>query len=716
MAAVEAPLTLALALCIAGLLLAAVIPERRIPTMLAWVGSMLSLLAMWASGSVLWANDAFHKPLWTIRSIGTLSIALDRLSALFLFVAAVVVLASSIFSASYMKRYVGHYSLRTFSAWYLLLCASIAWILIASDVFGFLLAWETMSISSYLLVNFEHMRDGTAPAGFLMLIMGEAGFMAVALALLFLGARAGSLDFSALAARGVELHAGARWILFLLSFFGFGVKAGLVPVNSWLPRAHPAAPANVSAILSGVILNLGIYGIIRVNLYLVPVEMIGVGVGVVVLIVGTMSALLGILYATTENDLKALLAHSSIENIGIVASGLGIGIVFASSGRPVLAGMAFIAAFYHLINHSVYKALLFLGAGTVDDRAGTRDLDRLGGLIHTMPWTAGGFLVGALAISALPPFNGFVSEWLTLQTLLRSAELSPTWLRIVFALCGTVLALTAALAVTCFVKAFAMGFLGMSRSEQARRAVEGRVSAVAPVVGLSALCLLLGVLPTYVIPALNRQLRPMIGTGAAEALVPALFTGSTGHDSLSAAFAAEFHDLGAQVGQGIAPGPGLVIMHRGGTANPVVFAAAPTYLILVLAGLLILVFVVVRVTAQHRTLVRGVCWDGGVRRLLPEMTYTATGFSNPVRVVFGAIFRPTISEDTREAVAEHFRTAIRREAEETHIADRVLLEPARALALGMAGAMARMHHGRLNAYVAYALASLLVVLVGSQLL
>src|SRR5208283_2995755 len=321
---------------------------------------------------------------------GPLMVSLDRLSALFLFVAGVVVLASSIFSASYLKRYSGHYSLKALNAWYLLLFAAIVLILIANDLLTFLLAWELMSILSYLLVTFEYERAETSRAGYLMLAMSEVGFVAVALTLLLLGMNAKSLEFPALKSAGIGLGAGARWILFLLTFFGFGIKAGLVPLNTWLPRAHPAAPANVSAILSGVILNLGLYGIIRVNLDLVPVNMIGAGV--VMLIVGTISALVGMLYATIENDLKAILAHRSIENIGIVTVGLGAGLIFANYGKPALAGIAFIAAFYHMINHSVYKALLFLGAGTLDDRAGTRDLNELGGLIRRMPWTAACFL------------------------------------------------------------------------------------------------------------------------------------------------------------------------------------------------------------------------------------------------------------------------------------------------------------------------------------
>jgi hydrogenase-4 component B len=703
------------ALCGGGALLGFIIPDRRNPALLAWVGSLASLLTLWVSGRVLWSGQGFEAELWMIHPLGRLSVSLDRLSALFLFVAAVVVLASSVFSASYLKRYHGQYNLKALNAWYLALFASIVLILIASDVLTFLLAWEAMSILSYLLVNFEHRRSEASRAGYLMLAMGEAGFVAIALVFLFLSVKAGSLDFAAFKVAGQGLSGIARWTIFLLTFFGFGVKAGLVPVNAWLPRAHPAAPANVSAILSGTILNLGLYGIIRGNLDLVPISM--TGAGVVMLIVGTISALVGILYATTENDLKAMLAHSSIENIGIVTVGLGAGVIFTTYRLPALAGIAFIAAFYHMINHSAFKTLLFLGAGTVDDRAGTRDLNKLGGLIRTMPWTAGAFLVGALAISALPPFNGFVSEWLTLQTMLRSSELPSTLVKLVFALCGAALALTAALAVTCFVKAFAMGFLGMSRSARAAQAVEAKASSVAPMALLAGICLLLGVLPTYVIPALSHELQPFVNANAADALVPPFFASNAEHTTLPTAFAAEFHDLGAQVGQSIFPGRGLVVMHRGGKENPVVFAMSTSYMLVALIVLLLLAYLIVRVWLTHsRKLARRERWDGGVRHLLPEMTYTATGFSNPVRVIFDAIFRPTMVEDTRETVAEHFRTAIRRERIDVHVVDRFAMQPAREAAMKLARNLAVMHHGRINTYSAYVLLALLAALVLGLLL
>jgi hydrogenase-4 component B len=697
-------------LCCAGALLGIIISNRRNSVLLAWFGSLAALLAMGVSGDVLWSGHVFQGKLWTIRGLGPLMTSLDRLSALFLFVAGVVVLASSIFSASYLKRYSGRYSLKALNAWYLLLFASVVLILIANDLLTFLLAWELMSILSYLLVTFEHERAESSRAGYIMLAMGEVGFVAVALALLFLGTKARSLEFSALKSAGIGLKADARWILFLLTFFGFGIKAGIVPFNIWLPRAHPAAPANVSAILSGVILNLGLYGIIRVNLDLVPVNMIGAGV--VMLVVGTISALVGILYATIENDLKAMLAHSSIENMGIVTAGLGAGLIFATCGKPALAGIAFIAAFYHMINHSVYKALLFLGAGTLDQRTGTRDLNRLGGLIRRMPWTGACFLVGTLSIAALPPFNGFVSEWLTLQTMLRSAELSSVIVKIVFALCGAALALTAALAVTCFVKAFTMGFLGMNRTPQAQKSLEASLSMTASMVLLAVLCLLLGVLPTFIIPTLDRVLQPITGANAADALIPPFFASNPEHAQLPTAFATEFHDLGAQVGQAIVPGEGLVVMHRGGPENPVVFAMSTSYMLPALLALLALTYVFVRfgLTARRRV-ARRPCWDGGVRRLFPEMTYTATGFSNPVRIIFEEVLRPNAIVDIRETISEHFRMAIRRRREEEHIVERYVAAPLRDGALNVARHLAAMHHGRINDYAGYGLLALIISLV-----
>ncbi len=664
---------------------------------------------MWIGGASLFAGQLFHLELWTIEPLGTLILSIDRLSGLFIFVTGLVMFPASIFAAAILDQYAGHYSLRAFSASYFALFASVVLIPLSADVLSFLLLWESMSILTYLLVNYEQKEAEHTRSGYVMLAVGEGGTIAIALAFLIL-ANNGALDFSCLRLSGIALGESARWAVFLLSFFGFAVKAGLVPVNFWLPQAYTAAPAAFVPVLAGATLNLGLYGIARVNIDLLPISM--VGPGLVALIIGTVSALLGILYATTQNDLKTVLAHSSIENAGIITAALGAGFIFLASGFRSAAAIAFVTAFYQMINHSLYKTLLFFGAGSVDQNAHTRNLDLLGGLIKAMPWTALFFLVGALSIAGLPPFNGFVSEWLTLQTLLISAALHSTSVKIAFALCGAGLALTFALAVTCFVKAFAMGFLGMSRSEQAKQTHEARISVTAPMAILAVLCVILGVTPTYVIPVLGRTIAPMTHASAADALVPAFFDASPHHGELPAKFVEDFRQIGAQVGQSILPGRGLVILHQGAKANPVVFAMSTAYTALILLLMLAVTFVVVRlIVARERRVTRRTVWDGGIRLLRPEMTYTATGFSNPVRVIFASIFRPTTVEDTRETVAEHFRSAIRRTRQENHVLDRLVLNPIADGALWVANGFARMHHGFLNAYVVYGLSALIVALL-----
>ncbi|HTT19430.1 MAG TPA: proton-conducting transporter membrane subunit, partial [Candidatus Sulfotelmatobacter sp.] len=536
-----------------------------------------------------------------------------------------------------------------------------------------------------------------------------AGFLCIVLAFLIAGRTAVDFSFPALAAAAVQLSRPALWGVFLLGFLGFGVKAGLVPVNFWLPRCYTAAPAAFVPILAGVTLNLGFYGILRLNVDLVPTH--GWGTGLVALVVGSITALVGILYATTENDMKTMLAHSSIENAGIIVAGIGASMIFRGSGFAIPAAIALTAALYHTANHSVYKTLLFQGTGEIEAATGTREMDRLGGLARFAPGLSAIFLVACLSISAVPPFNGFVSEWLTLQSLLRSAVLPSSFVKIVFALCGAMLALTAALAVTCFVKTYAMSFLGIKRGAWEPHSVKVFGRSHFSSVYLAVACLLLGVLPTYVVPILNRAVEPITTASATASLVPPFFTATEANQQLPPAFLEDFHNLGAQTGSRIVPGRGLVLLVRGAEQNPVIFAMSPSYSIIAL-GLLLLVtwFVVTRAT-RARTVARNELWAGGIPRLLPEMSYTATGFSNPVRVVFQAVFRPNIVEDTRETVAVHFRTAIVRRREEIHLVDRLFFHPIGDGVSWLARLLAGMHHGKLNAYIAYTLGFLLLILM-----
>lgn len=696
-------------ICGAGIVLAAVVSQKLNRLIPAWFGSIASVFVIAAGGRLLLDGNIFTMKLWAIPSFGTLMVRLDRLSGLFILITGVVFLTVSIFSASHLRRYMSRYSLRAFSIMYLSLFASIIAIFISGDILLFLLTWEIMSILTYLLVNYEHSEPANSRAGFEMLAFSEAGTLAVAMGMLILAVSAGSLDFASLKAVAPTLGAGTKWSVFLLIFFGFGVKAGLVPVNSWLPRAYTAAPTPFLPVLAGAMLNLGFYGILRFNVDLALVT--SSAQALIILVVGTISAFIGILYATTENDLKTMLAHSSIENAGLITVGLGAGLVFTSYHMPAIAAIAFVASGYHMTNHSFYKTLLLMGSGVVEDRTGTRDLDKLGGLIRIMPWTAFFFLVGAMSIAALPPFNGFVSEWLTLQTMLRSVELSSVGVKIIFAICGAGLALTAALAVTCFVKAFAMGFLGMSRSAKTEHSKPPHRSAIIPMALLAAACLGLGILPTYVIPILAPAVTPSASTKAVEALVPPFFGSVNDGEKLPHDFVADFHDLGAQTGRDILPGRGLVVLHRGGKKNPVVFAMSTSYMIVVLVILLVIAYGVTKIMTRRRRVIRGPAWAGGVRNLLPEMTYTATGFSNPVRVIFDAVFHPRTTVNKSETIAEHFRTAIFRQQRQVHIVDRLILRPSKRMASKIAELLAKMHHGRMNAYLAYVLMALLLVLV-----
>ena len=698
-----------LAACGAGILLSLRVHPGRQAVVLTALGCVAAIAAVVIGADVLLTGEVFTQPLWSLPGLTMLTLRLDPLSGAFVLVTGLVLFPASIYAGGELRResFSGHK--RSFTVMLLALYASLVLIMIAGDALLFLLAWEVMSILCYLLVVSSREGDnGQVGAGYLLLAMGEAGTLAAAFGFLLLAREASSLEFGAVKSSASTLSQTARWGVFLLTFFGFGVKAGLVPVNSWLQRAYVGATPAFAPVLAGATLNAGLYGILRVNADLLPATQ--AGTGLVTLVVGTISALLGILYATTDNDLKAMLAHSSIENVGIVVAGFGAGMVFVATSHPVLAGIAFVAALYHMLNHSLYKALLFFGVGAVETQTGTRDIDQLGGLIKWMPLTALAFLIGTLSIAALPPFNGFVSEWLTLQVMLRSAELSSIGAKIVFALCGAALALTAALAVTCFVKVFAMSFLGMRRLDGELRVSEAAPRTLASMAILAVLCIAFGVLPTYVIPMLDPASTQLSGASASDTLVPPFFASAQGHGTLPAGFVDEFHDLGAQVGETVLPGRGLVVLHRGGTQNPVVFAMSTFYMLLALTGLLASSWIVIGLWltgARRRT--RSERWDGGVRQLLPEMTYTATGFSNPVRVIFDAIFRPTTVEDTRETVAEHFRIAIRREKEHVHLVDRLVFRPVRLAALWFARALGAMHHGRINAYVTYAFLALLVV-------
>ncbi len=707
---IAAALTLFFTLCGCGLALSAIMRGRYAMQVFVGFSTICSALMMTAAGIALTAGRTFSAPLWRLDGLGAFSIRLDMLSAIFLFAAGLVYLPISVFVKNFVEsRYRGQYPLGRYGTMYFALMASVVLILTAGDAPLFLISWECMSILCYLLVNYERRRSGDGRAAYIMLAMSEAGFLAVVVAFAIAAGSAPNWSFTSLAAAAAHLSSGAIWAIFVLGFFGFGVKAGLVPVNFWLPRCYTATPAVFIPVLAGVTLNLGFYGILRLNEDIAHPHWIGPGL--LALFVGSLTALVGILYATTENDMKTMLAHSSIENAGIIVAGIGASLVFRASGYGLAAAIALTAALYHMVNHSVYKTLLFQGAGEIEAATGTRNMDSLGGLARLLPALSVVFLVGCLSIAAIPPFNGFVSEWLTLQSLLRSASLVSPAVKILFAICGAALALTAALAVTCFVKVYAMSFLGIRRGEWKLRTPKRIRQTHFALVYLACACFLLGILPTYVIPVLNRAIEPLTGASATVSLVPSFFTATPQNQQLPAAFLHDFHNIGAQAGGSVLPGRGMVVLVRGAEQNPVIFAMSTFYGFIALAIFVFLTWFIVTKLTRRREVVRNELWAGGIPRLLPEMSYTATGFSNPVRVVFQAIFRPDIVEDTRKTVAVHFRTAILRRREEEHLVDRLFFHPVGDAISWFATLLARMHHGRLNAYVAYSVVFLIVVLV-----
>src|SRR5437667_9797030 len=347
-----------------------------------------------------------------------------------------------------------------------------------------------MALTAYCLVSFEHEQPEARDAGVLYFIMSHIDAGCIILGFLLLFQASGDYSFDSLHGLGAKMAPGKRDAAFILFLLGFGIKAGIVPLHSWLPAAHPVAPSNVSALMSAVLLKTGIYGLTRVCF-----DFLGsppLWWGVTVLVIGAVSAVLGVLYALMEHDLKRLLAYHSIENIGIILMGLGAALMFLHSGHPILATLALIAGMYHTINHASFKGLLFLGAGAVLHATHTRNMEEMGGLIKRMPQTAFFFLIGAVAISALPPLNGFVSEWLTYQALLQGFGTTENLMRLIFPLSGAMLALTGALAAACFANAFGIPFLAPARRQQAAHAHEVSPAMQFGMAILTGACVMLG--------------------------------------------------------------------------------------------------------------------------------------------------------------------------------------------------------------------------------
>jgi formate hydrogenlyase subunit 3/multisubunit Na+/H+ antiporter MnhD subunit len=453
------------------------------------LGSQLSVLQTTLPLGIPWMGSHFR---------------LDGLSAFFLVVVNLGAAVASLYAIGYGRREEEPVRVLPFFPPFL---AGMNLVLLADDAFTFLLSWEFMSLVSWALVLAHHRHAGNARAGFVYLVMASFGTLALLLAFGVLAGVDGDFVFDQMRQRPPDDALAA--LALVLTLIGVGSKAGVVPLHVWLPLAHPAAPSHVSALMSGVMTKVALYGIVRVVF-----DLMGTPTwwwSVIVLTLGGATAVLGVLYAMMQSDLKRLLAYSTVENVGIVLIGLGLALAFSADGAPAAAALALTAALFHVLNHSLIKSLLFFGAGAVLRATGERSMERLGGVIHRMPSTTLAFLVGSAAIAALPPLNGFASEWLTLQAILISPQLSSWTLRFVVPAVGALLALSAALAAACFVRAFGISFLGRARSQAADQATETDIFSLGAMLVLAVLCLLAGLVPGFVIDSLSPVTLTLLG-------------------------------------------------------------------------------------------------------------------------------------------------------------------------------------------------------------
>jgi hydrogenase-4 component B len=513
---------------------------------------------------------------------------IDALASVFLAVVDLGAALASLYALGYGRH---EREPRRVLPFYAAFLAGMNLVILAADAFSFLVAWEVMSLASWALVMARHREEGNARAGYVYLLMASFGALSLLLAFGLLAGPGGAYAFDAI--RGQAHPALVSGLVLALAVLGAGSKAGLAPLHVWLPLAHPAAPSHVSALMSGVMTKVAIYAFIRLVF-----DLLGEPQpwwSLVILALGGATAPLGVLYSLMQNDLKRLLAYSTVENVGIVFIGLGLALAFKAQHLGFAAALAMTAALFHVLNHSLFKSLLFLGSGAVLHATGERDLEKLGGLIRVMPRTAFAFLVGCVAISALPPFNGFASEWLTFQAVLVSPRLDAPALKFMVPAVGALLALTAALTAAGFVRGFGAAFLGRPRTAAARQAHETDRWSRAAMFILAGLCLLVGVFPGVVIDALS---------GATDAMVGARMPAQTVQPWLS-----------------IVP-----IAESRSSYN----------------GLLVLIFVTMSASlaafAIHRLASRAVrrapAWDCGFPDPDPAIQYTAGSFAQPIRRVF----------------------------------------------------------------------------------
>ncbi len=647
-----------------------------------WLGHLVILAAavvaaVLAVGVLTGSTPPPHVALPRLFPFAAMSLSVDGLSAFFVLVIALVTAAAALYGPSYLGAHARGPFIQTLALAAFVACMAL--VCCAGDLFTFLLAWEGMTLASWVLVVADGRSDENVRAGLLYLVMAHAGTAALLVAFLALAERAGGFDFPAIRAAAQGLDGPGRTALFMLVLAGFGAKAGVVPLHVWLPKAHPAAPSHASALMSGVMLKVALYGVFRFGFDLLAPARgpLPASWGWTVLILGTSSAVIGVLLALQQHDLKRLLAFHSVENVGIILIGAGVAMLLGGGRGPgPLATLALAAALLHTLNHAAFKGLLFLGAGSVLARTGVRNMEELGGLARRMPWTAWLFLLGAIAISALPPLNGFVSEWMTFQALLLGGVRLGGASGLLAGVAAAMLALTGGLAAACFAKAFGVTFLGRPRTAHAERATESPAPMIAAMALLAAACLGLGLAPGWAMRLLDRPTAELLGGAGASAAVTA-----QGPLILSAGDAST----------------------QGATSISVTAAAALLALLAALAWAL-----------------RG--WPRKApRRLAPTWTcgmtptarfdYTGTAFAKPLRLIFAALYRPHREILKETGPSPYVIRRLGYAGEVVDLAETVLYARVKRWVTAGAHEIRTYSTGRIHGYIAFVLVTLVVSLL-----
>ncbi|BCB95683.1 hydrogenase 4 subunit B [Dissulfurispira thermophila] len=599
---------------------------------------------------------------------------LDPLSGYFLSIIGLLSFFVSIYSTGYVKGFLGRRSVTRLVIFYCLFIAGMFMVVLADDALFFLISWEAMAAASYFLVLYEDEKSENRKSAFLYMVVAHIGAVAILLSFgVMAGFAAGFENFNGFtfdAMRQTRFPGQWATAAFLLAFFGFAAKAGVVPLHVWLPEAHPVAPSNVSALMSGVMLKTAIYGIVRVTFDLLNV--FPWWWGAFVLIVGIISAVMGVLYALMQHDLKRLLAYHSVENIGIILIGIGLAMIFKSFNLPMMAALALIAGLYHTMNHAMFKGLLFMGAGAVLHATHERNMEEMGGLIHHMPWTAALFLVGCISISALPPFNGFVSEWLTFQAFLLSPSLPIPMIKLLMPMGAALLALTGALAATCFVKAFGVTFLGHWRGHHKPHIHEVDWSMRSAMFMTALVCLLLGILPTLYIEWMDILSEQLVG---AKLSASATLSGWMWLTPVSP--------------------------ERASYSGIVVFTG--------ILAIYVIVYLILHVNPGK--IHRGPIWDCGFEKLTNRMQYNATSFSMPIRRIFGFLFK--IKEEV-SLVPQSAHPAFPKKLHyELKVRDRFwnwIYKPIADVSFWCSRKVGMLQQGRIQAYLIYSFVTIILLL------